>query len=119
MPFGPERFDSRTWESRDFFLMTLSTLINEQDGEASFELAMSTGEYYGLSPEDMWRIVKETVSAVSGWRKAAVRLGSTRREIDRMASARWDFGFETTFSGLSYVRQIQAWKRAVRRTVAR
>jgi predicted ABC-type ATPase len=33
-------------------------------------------------------------------------------EIDRMASARWNFGFETTFSGLSYVRQIQAWKRA-------
>jgi predicted ABC-type ATPase len=33
-------------------------------------------------------------------------------EIDRMATARWDFGFETTFSGLSYVRQILAWKRA-------
>jgi predicted ABC-type ATPase len=33
-------------------------------------------------------------------------------EIDRMAIARWDFGFETTFSGLSYVRRIQAWKRA-------
>ena len=33
-------------------------------------------------------------------------------EIDRMATARWDFGFETTFSGLSYGRRIQAWKRA-------
>ena len=32
-------------------------------------------------------------------------------EIDRMATARLDFGFETTFSGLSYVRRIQAWKR--------
>jgi len=33
-------------------------------------------------------------------------------EIDRMATARWNFGFETTFSGLSDVRRIQAWKRA-------
>jgi len=29
-----------------------------------------------------------------------------------MATARWNFGFETTFSGLSHVRRIQAWKRA-------
>jgi predicted ABC-type ATPase len=33
-------------------------------------------------------------------------------EIDRTATARWDFGFETTFSGLSHARRIQAWKRA-------
>lgn len=33
-------------------------------------------------------------------------------EIDRMATARWDFGFETTFSGLYHLRRIQAWKRA-------
>ena len=34
------------------------------------------------------------------------------REIDRLADANLDFSFETTFSGLTYVRRLQSWKRA-------
>jgi predicted ABC-type ATPase len=34
------------------------------------------------------------------------------REIDRLASERVDFAFETTLSGRSYVRRMEAWKRA-------
>ena len=34
------------------------------------------------------------------------------REIDRLAAERTDFAFETTFSGLTYVRRLQAWKQA-------
>jgi predicted ABC-type ATPase len=41
---------------------------------------------------------------------AAARL--VLRELSRLADARLDFGFETTFSGLTYVRRIRAWQRA-------
>jgi predicted ABC-type ATPase len=34
------------------------------------------------------------------------------REIDRLASERADFAFETTLSGRTYVRRMEAWKRA-------
>jgi predicted ABC-type ATPase len=32
------------------------------------------------------------------------------REIDRLAAARADFAFESTLSGLSYVRRLRRWK---------
>jgi predicted ABC-type ATPase len=34
------------------------------------------------------------------------------REIDRLAAERVDFAFETTLSGRTYLRQMEAWKRA-------
>ena len=34
------------------------------------------------------------------------------REIDRLAAERSDFAFETTFSGLTYMRRLQSWRRA-------
>ena len=34
------------------------------------------------------------------------------REIDRLAKARADFGFETTLSGLTYVRRLASWRKA-------
>jgi predicted ABC-type ATPase len=44
---------------------------------------------------------------------AAIRAGRlVLHEIDRLASLRADFAFETTLSGLGYVRRIRAWKRA-------
>ena len=44
---------------------------------------------------------------------AAIAVARTvLREIDRPAAERADFAFETTFSGLPYVRGIQAWKQA-------
>jgi predicted ABC-type ATPase len=33
------------------------------------------------------------------------------QEIDRLATGRADFAFETTLSGLGYARRIRAWKR--------
>src|SRR4051794_1740406 len=33
-------------------------------------------------------------------------------ELDRLAAARVDFSFETTLSGLAYVRRLQSWKQA-------
>lgn len=53
----------------------------------------------GLSP------LKPELAAI-----AAAR--TVLREIDRLAAERMDFAFETTFSGLTYVRRLQAWKQA-------
>ncbi|MFZ1101147.1 MAG: zeta toxin family protein [Steroidobacteraceae bacterium] len=53
----------------------------------------------GLSP------LKPELAAI-----AAAR--TVLREIDRLAAERMDFAFETTFSGLAYVRRLQAWKQA-------
>ncbi len=53
----------------------------------------------GLSP------LKPELAAI-----AAARM--VLREIDRLAAERADFAFETTFSGLTYVRRLQAWKQA-------
>lgn len=44
---------------------------------------------------------------------AAVRAGRlVLREIDRLASERLDFAFETIFSGVGYARRMSMWKRA-------
>jgi len=44
---------------------------------------------------------------------AAIRAGRlVLQEIDRLAAKRVDFAFETTLSGLGYVRRMRAWKRA-------
>jgi predicted ABC-type ATPase len=53
----------------------------------------------GLSP------LKPELAAI-----AAARM--VLREIDRLADEHLDFAFETTFSGLTYVRRLQSWKRA-------
>ena len=53
----------------------------------------------GLSP------LKPELAAI-----AAARL--VLQEIDRLAAERMDFAFETTCSGLTYVRRLKAWKQA-------
>src|ERR1700722_5990651 len=53
----------------------------------------------GLSP------LKAELAAI-----AAARI--VLREIDRLATERADFAFETTLSGRTYVRRIEAWKGA-------
>ena len=65
----------------------LSTFIDERDNEASFELVLSTGEYYGLTAADMKQIVKEVSATVSRWRTVAAKTDIPRREMDRMAGA--------------------------------
>jgi predicted ABC-type ATPase len=53
----------------------------------------------GLSP------LKPELAAI-----AAARM--VLREIDRLATQRLDFAFETALSGRTYVRRLEAWKRA-------
>ena len=65
----------------------LSTMIDEHNNAASFEVVLETAEYYGLTEVDTRRIVKKTVAAVSNWRREAAKFDSSRREIDRMAGA--------------------------------
>jgi predicted ABC-type ATPase len=52
----------------------------------------------GLSP------LKPELAAI-----AAAR--TVLREIDRLAKARVDFAFESTLSGLTYVRRLKSWRR--------
>jgi hypothetical protein len=61
--------------------------INERDNAASFDLIVSTGEYYGLTATDLKQVVKETVAGVAGWRTDAAKTGISRSEIDRMTGA--------------------------------
>jgi serine/threonine-protein kinase HipA len=65
----------------------LSTAINEDDGTASLDLAMSVAEYFELEKDKAKAIAGKVGGAVSTWREEAARYGLTRTEIDRMASA--------------------------------
>jgi len=62
-------------------------MIDEQNDAASFEVVLGTAEYYGLGKAETRRIISQVVAAVSHWRTEAAKLGSSRREIERMASA--------------------------------
>ena len=65
----------------------LTTRIDEQNADTSIPLVMGTGEHYGLSSEDMRRITRRTVKAVSAWRAVAAGVKISRQEIERMAGA--------------------------------
>lgn len=65
----------------------LSTAIDMDDGTASLDLAMSVAEYFELKPKDAWAIASEIARATARWRKEAEKLGLTKAECDRMASA--------------------------------
>lgn len=65
----------------------LSTLIDEQSGDASLELALSVAEYFRLSQPQARKIAYEVARAVSRWRQEAAAAGIAKREIEGMASA--------------------------------
>jgi len=65
----------------------LTTAINEDDGTASLDLAMSVAEYFELEEDKAKAIAGEVGKAVSTWRDDAARHGIGKGEIDRMASA--------------------------------
>jgi serine/threonine-protein kinase HipA len=65
----------------------LTTAINEDDGTASLDLALSVASYFELDDRDARRVAREVGRAVSKWREEAMRQGIGKREIDRMASA--------------------------------
>ena len=77
----------------------LSTLIDEQSGEASLELALSVAEYFRLSQPDAKHIAHEAANAVAHWRLEATHLGITKAEIDMVATA---FEHTDLAQGLSY-----------------
>jgi serine/threonine-protein kinase HipA len=65
----------------------LSTLIDEQNGDASLDLALSVAEYFRLSPAQPRQTAFEVGSAVSHWREEAMGQGIAGAEINTVASA--------------------------------
>lgn len=65
----------------------LSTAINEDDATASLPLAMEVAGYFELANKRAKEIAAEVGKAVSKWRIEAARLGLSKSEIERMASA--------------------------------
>jgi serine/threonine-protein kinase HipA len=65
----------------------LSTLIDEQSGDASLELALNVAEYFRLTQAQARQTAYEVAKAVSRWRREATTLGISATEIDLVASA--------------------------------
>jgi len=65
----------------------LSTLIDEQNGDASLDLALSVAEYFRLSPTQARQTAYEVGRAVSRWREEATTLGIAAAEMNTVASA--------------------------------
>ncbi len=65
----------------------LTTAIDLDEGTASLKRALDVASYFELGPGEAGRIAAHVGQAVAKWRRVAVRLGLTKPEIDRMASA--------------------------------
>jgi len=65
----------------------LSTAIDLDDQTASLDLAFSVANYFELKAPAAREIAAEVAGIVRGWREEAMRMGLTKRECDRMASA--------------------------------
>jgi len=78
----------------------LTTAINHDDGTASLDLAFEVAEYFELDLKEARQIAREVGAATKKWRIEAVKLGLTKREIERMASA-----FEHADSGMAALRR--------------
>lgn len=65
----------------------LTTAINEDDGTASLDLAISVADYFELEKDKAKAIATQVGKAVSTWRGEAAKHGIGKAEIDRMASA--------------------------------
>jgi len=65
----------------------LTTAINEDDGTASLDLAMSVADYFELEKHQAKAIAAQAGKAVSRWRDEAAIRGLGKTEIERMASA--------------------------------
>jgi serine/threonine-protein kinase HipA len=65
----------------------LSTLIDEQSGDASIELALSVAEYFRLTQAQARQTAGEVAKAVSRWRQEATALGIPAAEMDIVSSA--------------------------------
>ena len=65
----------------------LATAIDFEDTDASLATAMAVATSFRLSKVQASEIVKEVSLAVKKWRKVASRLGLSKSECERMASA--------------------------------
>ena len=65
----------------------LSTAINEDDGTASLDLAMSVADYFELEQGKAQAIAAQVGKVVSTWRDEAAHRGLPKAEINRMATA--------------------------------
>jgi serine/threonine-protein kinase HipA len=65
----------------------LSTLIDEQSGDVSLELALSVAGYFRLDQAQARQTAYEVGNAVSRWRQEATALGIAAAEINLVASA--------------------------------
>jgi len=65
----------------------LTLAVDEADGTASLDLALSVAAHFGLKGEKPLLIAAQVGAAVASWRLEAKTLGLTGKEIDRMASA--------------------------------
>jgi serine/threonine-protein kinase HipA len=65
----------------------LTTAINEADGTASLELALSVAGYFDIDDGKALKIASEVGRAVKRWRALAAKIGIKDSEIERMASA--------------------------------
>lgn len=65
----------------------LTTSISLDDGTASLKLALEVAEYFELDLKEARAIVAEVGKAAAEWRTEAAKLGLTKAEIERMASA--------------------------------
>ncbi|MGE3274379.1 MAG: hypothetical protein AB7O67_04665 [Vicinamibacterales bacterium] len=65
----------------------LTTAINEDDGTASLDLALSVAGYFELDEARARAIAGEVGQAVALWRREAAGLGLPEAQIGRMASA--------------------------------
>ncbi len=71
----------------DIKARVLTTAITLDDGTASLRLAYEVASYFGLTAKGARALAREVGKAVSSWRKEAGRLGLSKTEMDRMASA--------------------------------
>lgn len=78
----------------------LTTAIDLDDGTASIQLALDVASYFELGSDEAHKIALQVGKAVATWRKEAAKLGLTKAEIDRMASA---FEHEDLKAALSFV----------------
>jgi len=65
----------------------LTTAIDEEDGTASLDLAMSVADSFGIKRKDALVIAGEVGASVATWREVANNAGIKKNEADRMSSA--------------------------------
>jgi len=65
----------------------LTTLIDLEEGTASFDLAISVASEFGIDEEEGQKTILEMKEVVSDWRNVARKYDIKQNEIERMSSA--------------------------------